>query len=217
VEEKAVKILAGETILDGDLRIPQKAIGIVVFAHGSGSSRLSRRNLYVAELLQQAGLATLLFDLLTPQEAAIDAITRQLRFDIDFLSHRLMAATDWIIQDSTTRDFPIGYFGASTGAAAALMASVRQTGTVKAIVSRGGRPDMAESILASVDKPVLLIVGSLDVHVIELNRQVLACLNTTKELAIVEGAGHLFEEPGTLHEAACLARNWFLKYLVSIG
>jgi putative phosphoribosyl transferase len=188
VEEKAVKILASQTILDGDLRIPHKAIGIVVFAHGSGSSRLSRRNLYVADLLQQAGLATLLFDLLTPQEAAIDAITRQLRFDIDFLSHRLMAATDWIIQD-----------------------------TVKAIVSRGGRPDMAESILASVDKPVLLIVGSLDMHVIELNRQVLACLNTTKELAIVEGAGHLFEEPGTLHEAACMARNWFLKYLVSIG
>jgi dienelactone hydrolase len=208
-----VRVSAGIVTLEGDLSIPKDAQGIVVFAHGSGSSRLSPRNRRVAEQLRQAGLATLLFDLLTKQEETVDMRTGHLRFDIPLLARRLVDATDWVQQDEDTRDLPVGYFGASTGAAAALMAAVERPLVVKAVVSRGGRPDLAASALPEVEAPTLLIVGGQDFAVIDLNRDALRHLKAEKQLVIVPGATHLFEEPGALEEVARLAAEWFRKYL----
>jgi putative phosphoribosyl transferase len=200
--------------LSGDLVIPESATGAVLFAHGSGSSRLSPRNRYVAGILQQAGLATLLLDLLTEAEEEIDQVTGELRFDIELLSGRLLEATDWLRCQRSTRDLSIGYFGASTGAAAALVTAAERPSLIGAVVSRGGRPDLAASALPRVQAPTLLIVGSNDRHVIALNQQALAELRCEKQLAIVAGATHLFEEPGTLEEVSKLARNWFRQHLI---
>ena len=202
--------------LPGDLVIPGGAKGIVLFAHGSGSSRHSPRNRYVASVLHNAGLATLLIDLLTPDEERVDNITRSLRFDIEMLSNRLTGAVDWLARHPATSDLPVGTFGASTGAAAALGAAADRADRVVAVVSRGGRPDLAGSVLARVHAPTLCIVGELDAPVLELNRAALSILaSEEKELQIVPGATHLFEEPGTLEEAARLARDWFVRHLAS--
>ena len=184
-----------------------------MFAHGSGSSQLSPRNRYVAQLLNQARLATLLLDLLTAQEEAIDLRTARLRFDIGLLAERLVGATDWLLEHPQTRELQIGYFGASTGAAAALVAAAERLDEVAAIVSRGGRPDLAGPRLPQVRAPTLLIVGGNDVQVIELNRSAFAQLRCEKQLVIVPGATHLFEEPGALDDVARLAREWFQRYL----
>ena len=214
-EEIQVKIPAGKVLLDGQLSVPPKAQGIVIFAHGSGSSRFSPRNILVADELREAGLATLLFDLLTPEEEEIDDRTMELRFNIGLLTNRLVAVTDWIKQQATTKKLKIGYFGASTGAAAALAAAAERPDIVEAVVSRGGRPDMAGAALPRVKAPTLLIVGGNDFQVIELNRQASMYLRSTRELKIVPHATHLFEEPGTLEEVSRLAVDWFNKYLVS--
>ena len=199
--------------LAGDLTIPPKAKGIVLFAHGSGSSRLSSRNRYVAHVLQSAGLATLLIDLLTPEEERLDQTTAHLRFDIGLLAERLLNATDWLQSASETNALRIGYFGASTGAGAALVAAASRTELIGAVVSRGGRPDLAGDALAGVKAPVLLIVGGNDDVVIQLNQSALAQLPGEKKLEIVPGASHLFEEPGTLEQVADLAANWFTLHL----
>jgi dienelactone hydrolase len=201
--------------LEGNLVIPKKARGIVIFAHGSGSSRNSPRNRFVAGVLQEAGLATLLFDLLTSKEESIDSVSGHLRFDIDFLARRLTGAIDWTARNKDTQNLNIGCFGASTGAAAALVASAERPQTIKAVVSRGGRPDLAADFLPKVKSPVLLIVGSLDTEVIEFNRQAMEKLTSVKELALVPGATHLFEEQGTLPQVADLAAAWFARYLGS--
>lgn len=211
--QKPIEIPMGDITLDGLLCIPEKSCGIVLFAHGSGSSRFSQRNQFVAHILQEARIATLLFDLLTPEEEEEDEITRALRFNIEFLTSRLINATEWIKQESATHNLPIGYFGASTGGAAALVAASREIDYVKAVVSRGGRPDLADESLHEVKAPTLLIVGGKDDIVIELNQQAYDRLNCVKQLQIVPGATHLFEEPGTLDQVAVLAREWFLKYL----
>jgi dienelactone hydrolase len=212
--ERIVLVPAGGVTLEGNLALPESARGIVLFAHGSGSSRHSPRNHYVAEVLQQAGLGTLLIDLLTQEEEQIDAVTRELRFDIGLLARRLVDATDWLTQNAATRAFRIGCFGASTGAAAALVAAAERPEAVGAVVSRGGRPDLAGRALRHVHAPTLLIVGGRDVPVIELNQQALLYLAAEeKQLAIVPGATHLFEEPGTLEQVARLATEWFLRYL----
>jgi len=213
--EQAVHVPAGEVSLDGDLDLPDGARGIVLFAHGSGSSRLSPRNRHVARLLNEAGLATLLVDLLTPEEEAFDARTTRLRFDIDLLAERLVEVTDWLGDRAETRGLRRGYFGASTGAAAALVAAAARPQVVHALVSRGGRPDLAGPALPLVRAPTLLIVGGEDVAVIELNRRALAQLRTEADLAIVPGATHLFEEPGALDEVARLARQWFERHLIA--
>jgi putative phosphoribosyl transferase len=212
-EELSVRVLAGRVALEGDLVIPPAARGLVVFAHGSGSSRRSPRNRYVAGVLNQAGLATLLFDLLTPQEERVDDVTAELRFDIDLLAQRLAGATDWLIRDPSTGGLRIGYFGASTGAAAALIAAAEHPERVAAVVSRGGRPDLAGGALGRVRAPTLLIVGGEDQLVIALNQDALRALRCEKRLQIVPGATHLFEESGTLERASELAREWFLRYL----
>jgi len=188
---------------------------LVLFAHGSGSSRLSPRNRYVAQSLNASGLATLLVDLLTPDEEAIDRRTGELRFDIEPLAERLIGVTDWSIRYPETRPLRIGYFGASTGAAAALIAAAERRGVVAAVVSRGGRPDLAGSALSRVRAPTLLIVGGNDTAVIELNRAAFAQLRAEKLLVIVPGATHLFEEPGALDEVEREAREWFLRYLTT--
>lgn len=206
--------LADNIILEGDLHIPSGASGIVLFAHGSGSSRHSPRNQFVANMLNEAGLATLLFDLLTADEERKDRYTAQLRFDIRLLSQRVIEATEWLSHQETTRTLPVGYFGASTGAAAALVAAAALPATVRAIVSRGGRPDLAGQVLTRVQAPTLLIVGGEDTQVIELNRLALALLPGDKRLEIVPGATHLFEEPGALEQVARLACDWFTRYLV---
>jgi putative phosphoribosyl transferase len=211
--EKTVKVLCDNVILHGDLAIPGKAKGLVIFAHGSGSSRLSPRNRYVANVLQEANLATLLFDLMTAPEEAEDAITGHLRFDIEFLARRLVSVTDWVAGQRETRKLSLGYFGASTGAAAALEAAAERPELIKAVVSRGGRPDMAGPVLGRVKAPVLLIVGGLDTQVIELNEEAMTQLDTIKKLVIVPGASHLFEEPGTLPQVARLGSEWFSQYL----
>jgi dienelactone hydrolase len=215
IQESLVSVTAGSVTLEGNLGIPQGAEGIVLFAHGSGSSRHSPRNRYVAQVLREAGLATLLIDLLTVEEEAIDLRTRHLRFDIDLLARRLVGATDWLLQNPSTGNLRIGYFGASTGAAAALVAAVERPKAVRAIVSRGGRPDLAGSVLSRVQAPTLLIVGGYDYPVIEMNQSALAQLRTEKQLAIVPRATHLFEEPGALEEVARLASQWFAQYLTS--
>ena len=215
--EERVRIPAGDVTLSGDLVAPPDARGIVLFAHGSGSSRLSPRNRHVAAILRQGGLATLLMDLLTRDEEAVDARTAHLRFDIGFLAGRLGAATEWLQKKPETRALPLGYFGASTGAAAALVAAAARPEAVRAIVSRGGRPDLAGSALARVQAPTLLIVGGDDYAVIEMNREALAQLTAEAKLEIVPGATHLFEEPGTLDEVARLARAWFERWLARAG
>jgi putative phosphoribosyl transferase len=212
-EISLVRIRAGPVTLEGNLSLPRGARGIVLFAHGSGSSRLSPRNRYVAQLLNQARLATLLVDLLTAQEEAIDLRTARLRFDIGLLAERLVGATDWLLEHPQTRELQIGYFGASTGAAAALVAAAERPDEVAAIVSRGGRPDLAGPLLPQIRAPTLLIVGGNDVQVIELNRAAFARLRCEKQLVIVPGATHLFEEPGALDEVARLAREWFERHL----
>jgi putative phosphoribosyl transferase len=201
------------TIVDGDLAIPDTATGLVVFAHGSGSSRHSRRNRHVATSLHQRGLATLLMNLLTPDEEAIDAQTGEFRFDIELLARRLAGAADWLGNEPATRHLRLGYFGASTGAAAALVAAAR-TGRADAIVSRGGRPDLAgDDALQAVRAPTLLIVGELDQQVIELNETAEDRMVAERRLVIVPGATHLFEEPGALDRVAELAGDWFVHHL----
>lgn len=201
--------------LEGNLTILEGTKGIVIFAHGSGSSRFSSRNRYVAQELQKEGLGTLLFDLLTAEEERIDMITAHLRFDIDLLAHRLVDVTTWLLSNPETKNLNIGYFGASTGAAAALIAAKVHVNIIKAVVSRGGRPDLAEKALQDVKAPTLLIVGGEDYQVIEMNQWALDQLRAEKkELKIVPGATHLFEEPGTLEEVANLAGEWFKRYLL---
>jgi dienelactone hydrolase len=214
-EERLIRIAAGSATLEGNLTVPQNAGGIVLFAHGSGSSRHSPRNRYVATLLNQAGLATLLIDLLTPDEEAVDSLTARLRFDIGLLAERLVGVTDWLTQEAQTKNLPIGYFGASTGAGAALVAAAERPEVIGAVVSRGGRPDLAGAALSRVRAPTLLIVGGNDFQVIELNRLALARLRCKKQLVIVPGATHLFEEPGALDEVARLAREWFEGHLLA--
>lgn len=214
IKERAVRVTAGSVMVDGDLRLPQETRGIVLFAHGSGSSRRSSRNRHVAKLLNEAGLATLLIDLLTVEEEAVDLRTAHLRFNIGLLAERLIGATDWLKQNDDTRHQAIGYFGASTGAGAALVAAVERPSLVGAVVSRGGRPDLAGPALEKVKAPTLLIVGGSDIPVIELNQVALARLNCEKRLSIVPQATHLFEEPGALDEVAHLAAQWFLRHLV---
>jgi putative phosphoribosyl transferase len=209
----AVRIPVGPLLLDADLTLPEGATGIVVFAHGSGSSRHSPRNRQVARALNDAGLATLLLDLLTPEEEQVDARTRHLRFDIPLLAKRLVAAIDWATQRPETRHMAIGCFGASTGAAAALEGAAMRADVVRAVVSRGGRPDLAGYVLHRVTAPTLLIVGGYDDEVLELNRKAYADLAGRKELHVVPGATHLFEEPGTLEEVARLAAEWFDHHL----
>ncbi len=215
VGEESVVVQAGPVALQGDLATPDAARGLVLFAHGSGSSRHSPRNRYVADQLHQAGLATLLFDLLTEDEEAVDRYTAELRFDIALLADRLARATDWVRERPRAGALPVGYFGASTGGGAALVAAARRPDRVGAVVSRGGRPDLAGNALPAVRAPTLLIVGSEDTPVIGLNEMALARLGATeKKLAIVNGASHLFEEPGALEEAARLAVDWFARHLV---
>jgi putative phosphoribosyl transferase len=219
--ERPIQIPTGSVLLTGDVTIPDGSRGIVLFAHGSGSSSHSPRNRYVAKILQEAGLGTLLFDLLTEEEEVIDEQTRQLRFDIALLSDRLLGATDWLLQNfdvSDGDDLPsIGYFGASTGAAAALIAAAKRKDDVRAVVSRGGRPDLAGDHLAQVRAPTLLLVGENDEPVIGLNQEAYDKLellkNDEKRLTIIPGATHLFEEPGTLEQAAHNASGWFSCFL----
>ncbi|MGH9630586.1 MAG: dienelactone hydrolase family protein [Bryobacteraceae bacterium] len=211
VREAAVRIPPDG--LSGDLSIPDNAEGVVLFAHGSGSSRRSERNRHVAAMLQQGGLATLLMDLLTEEEEQIDIETRHLRFDIDLLARRLMDATAWLSRSQDTRHLHAGYFGASTGGGAALVAAAALPGEIGAVVSRGGRPDLAGDALPRVRAPVLLIVGGHDYPVIEMNESALARIQSEARLEIVPGATHLFEEPGTLDEVARMALRWFQRYL----
>ncbi len=211
--EQFVRIDAGSARLEGNLSLPEGATGVVLFAHGSGSSRHSPRNQYVARVLRQAGLGTLLIDLLTAEEEREDARTGQLRFDIDLLSRRVAGASAWLAGNPSTAHLPAGYFGASTGAAAALAAAAERTDEVRAVVSRGGRPDLAIPVLHRVKAPTLLIVGGADLPVIEMNREALQHLNVAGRLEIVPGATHLFEEPGALEEVARLAAEWFQEHL----
>jgi putative phosphoribosyl transferase len=214
-EAIAVTIPVEDGAMAGDLIIPPSARGIVLFAHGSGSSRHSPRNRYVAQELQKAGMATLLMDLLTTEEERLDEATGgSLRFDIGLLASRLEAASGWVRTNPSIKDLPVGYFGASTGAAAALVAAAAEwRGKVSAVVSRGGRPDLAHEALGAVRAPTLLIVGGEDRVVIGLNQQALARLACEKRLEIVPGATHLFEEPGTLEQVAALAAEWFERHL----
>jgi dienelactone hydrolase len=214
-DERIVVVPAGDATLEGALVVPADARGIVLFAHGSGSSRHSPRNVYVAEELQVGGLGTLLLDLLTSSEEAVDLATRELRFDIGLLAERLVAAIEWLSSQDATRDLPIGLFGASTGAAGALVAAARLPDRVGAVVSRGGRPDLAGADLPSVRAPTLLIVGGNDPIVIDLNRRAMERMTAPLQLEIVPRATHLFEEPGTLERVARLARDWFVRHLVT--
>jgi putative phosphoribosyl transferase len=207
--EKLVQIPCDSVLLEGALAIPQHAQGLVVFAHGSGSSRFSPRNNFVAQVLRRAGIGTLLMDLLTEPEDAI----YETRFDIHLLTDRLLLATRWLHKQADTQHLVIGYFGASTGAAAALKAAAVLGSSIGAVVSRGGRPDLAEEALTHVQSPTLLIVGGNDKAVLHLNREAFAKLPGEKELVIVPGATHLFEEPGALEEVAREAAQWFARYL----
>lgn len=211
----AATIPSGEVSLQGDLHLPPSPRGIVLFAHGSGSSRHSSRNRFVAKVLQNAGFATLLMDLLTEDEERAERETRHLRFDIGLLAGRLGDAIEWLTRQRETADLPIGLFGASTGAAAALIAAAERPQSVRTVVSRGGRPDLAGNALPQVKAPTLLIVGGADVPVIPLNEQALARIEAEKEMVIVPRATHLFEEPGTLEEVARLAADWFSRYLAT--
>lgn len=207
--QREVEVPSGRRWLSGILTVPKNSVGVVAFAHGSGSGRFSPRNQFVARVLNEAGLATLLLDLLEEEESD----DREKVFDIELLAERLQSAADWLGQDAVTSALRLGYFGASTGAGAALVAAARQPTSVHAVVSRGGRPDLARSFLPMVEAPTLLIVGGNDDVVIELNEQALKRLRCPKEMVIVPGATHLFEEPGTLEEVARLARDWFNRHL----
>ncbi|MFF5206047.1 dienelactone hydrolase family protein [Streptosporangium sp. NPDC000396] len=207
------QIPAADVVLDADIAVPSPARGMVLFAHGSGSSRHSPRNRHVADELRQAGLATILADLLTPEEERIDAQTGEFRFDVGRLAVRLAALTDWLVRHEPTAGLGLGLFGASTGAAAALVAAAARPAFVKTVVSRGGRPDLAGEALGSVRQPVLLIVGERDPVVVKLNREAAQELDGEVRLVIVPGASHLFEEEGALEQVARLARDWFLRHL----
>jgi len=210
---RAVRVSAGEVVLEGSLALPGDARGVVLFAHGSGSSRHSPRNRYVAQVLHEGDLGTLLIDLLTPEEEARDERTGELRFDIPLLAKRLVGATGWLGSEAATRGLPVGYFGASTGGGAALVAAAECPQAARAVVSRGGRPDLARAALPLVEAPTLLIVGGLDATVMRLNREALAQLRCEKRLEILPGATHLFEEPGALEAVARLACEWFQRHL----
>ena len=213
IHETSVRLPVEYFFLNGDLRIPDDAQGIVLFTHGSGSSRTSPRNRFVANVFNEAKFATLLMDLLTEKEEVEDTIVANLRFDIPLLAERVVAASAWLRKNSETRGLPIGYFGASTGAAAALAAAGLRPELVKAMVSRGGRPDLAGRLLGQVRAPTLLIVGSNDPVIMQLNQNALTKMQAGRKIAIVPGATHLFEEPGALAQAADLARDWFELYL----
>lgn len=219
-KEQFIQIPIGSVSLSGDLTVVEGSIGIVLFAHGSGSGRHSRRNRYVAKVLQDSGLGTLLFDLLTEEEEVIDERTRHLRFDIGLLTNRLVAVTDWLVQNRpASNNLNIAYFGASTGAAAALSAAAKRAHIIKAVVSRGGRPDLADVNLNQVKAPTLLIVGGYDTPVIQMNQEALDRLQQLsaqkgeKELVIIPEATHLFEEPGKLELVAELASKWFARFI----
>ena len=208
-----IQIRAGSVLLAGELSVPENATGVVLFAHGSGSSRHSPRNQYVARVIRDSGVGTLLFDLLTREEEEIDNYTREFRFDINLLARRLVGATKWLAGETETSHLRPGYFGASTGGGAALVAAAELGGEIGAVVSRGGRPDLAGPALVHVKAPTLLIVGGLDGPVIRMNEKAYGQLRCDKELKIIPGATHLFEEPGKLEEVASLAAKWFLKHL----
>jgi dienelactone hydrolase len=209
-----MEIIIDSITLNGDFSgLEEQSSGLVIFAHGSGSSRFSQRNRFVAEKLNRAGLATLLFDLLTEEEEKIDNVTRELRFNIEWLADRLEKVTRFIQTLPKAKKIPIGYFGASTGAAAALISATKLSDSISAVVSRGGRPDLAKECLKEVQAPTLLLVGGNDFPVIEMNQEALDLLECEKKLEIIPGATHLFEEPGKLEIVADLAEKWFLKYL----
>lgn len=212
-DESLVRIQSGGVTLEGNLLVPQHARGVVLFAHGSGSSRFSSRNRYVATQLREGGLATLLIDLLTRDEERIDERTGHLRFDIRLLAERLVGTAEWLERAAETTDLPLGLFGASTGGGAALVAAARKPDVIRAVVSRGGRPDLAGDALPLVKAPTLLIVGGDDVPVIALNQEASALMQAERKIEIIPGASHLFEEPGTLEHVAHLARDWFLRHL----
>ncbi len=212
-QETAVKIPIGSVVLEGNLTVPSGAKGVVLFAHGSGSSRFSPRNQYVAKFFNAQKIGTLLFDLLTNEEDQEDIETAEYRFNINLLAERLIGATEWLNKDPDTKNIVFGYFGASTGAAAALIAAAKLPNDIAAVVSRGGRPDLAANYLPRVVAPTLLLVGGLDTVVIELNRQAMEQMSAEKKLVIIPGATHLFEEPGKLEEVAKLSTDWFLRYL----
>ncbi len=216
VERQSLAIPAVGVSLGADVTVPRPAHGVVVFAHGSGSSRHSPRNRHVAAELHTAGLATVLMDLLTPEEEEVDALTAALRFDIGLLAERVVAVTDWLPRYKPLASLGVGLFGASTGAAAALVAAAERPATVQAVVSRGGRPDLAGDFLRLVHQPTLLIVGEYDTVVIDLNRKAMEQIPGPTAFAIVAGATHLFEEPGTLDQAAHLARDWFARHLRTV-
>ncbi len=213
--QKEIKIIKNNIKLDGFLNFVKESIGLVIFAHGSGSSRLSPRNQLVSNILNENQIATLLFDLLTEEEEKIDDITREYRFNINLLADRLILVTNWVLQKKELKNFKLGYFGASTGSGAALIATAKQKNIIKAIVSRGGRPDLANTYLKDVTAPTLLIVGELDEQVIELNQLALKKMNCVKKLTIVKGATHLFEEKNKLKEVAYLATDWFCLHFKS--
>jgi pimeloyl-ACP methyl ester carboxylesterase len=215
IEHSTVNVAVDSIRLEGDLSVPTAAKGTVLFAHGSGSSRHSPRNRYVADVLNEGGLATLLIDLLTADEQEVDLQTAHLRFDIPFLARRLEAITEWLSIHPDVRGLNLGLFGASTGAAAALVTAAELPHLVRAIVSRGGRPDLAGGSLARVQAPLLLIVGGADHVVLELNRKAMALMHCEKQLQIVPAAGHLFEEQGALQKVSVLARDWFLEKLLN--
>ena len=213
--KEAVRIPIGGTAVAADLHVPERSIGLVVFAHGSGSSRFSHRNRAVAGALESAGLGTLLLDLLTPDEESADERTREYRFDIDMLGERVVGAIDWIRTRADLRDLPIAVFGASTGAAAALIAAADRPDAVRAVISRGGRPDLADRALPNVQAPTLLIVGGHDEPVIEMNRDAIRQMRGPVELAIVPGATHLFEERGALEQVTRMAADWCRRHLAN--
>jgi putative phosphoribosyl transferase len=210
--EESIVIPIGRQQIEADLNVPDRAIGLVIFAHGSGSSRFSSRNRSVADYFQQRRLGTLLLDLLTREEEAVDNYTREYRFDIDRLGTRVVVATDWAQQRGDLRRLAVGYFGASTGAAAALIAAAERPDVTRAVVSRGGRPDLAGAALPKVTAPTLLIVGGYDEQVMALNQDAMARMTTSVQLEIVPGATHLFEEPGTLDHVERLAGDWFTRH-----
>lgn len=211
--ETATKIIVGNVELEGNLTLPNDAKGIVLFAHGSGSGRFSPRNQYVAKIFNASKIGTLLFDLLTREEEEIDVATAEYRFNIGLLAERLVGVTKWLKKDTQTSSYKFAYFGASTGAAAALIAAAKLPADIAAVVSRGGRPDLAGDYLSSVVAPTLLLVGGLDRQVILLNRQAMDKMTNEKKLEIIPGATHLFEEPGKLEVVAKLSTDWFLRFL----
>jgi pimeloyl-ACP methyl ester carboxylesterase len=212
-DQQDITIPVGDIALEGSLAFPRGAAGLVIFAHGSGSSRHSPRNRRVASQLHERGLATLLFDLLTAGEERVDAVDATLRFDVELLAERLVLATDSVVAGGRSRGLPIGYFGGSTGAAAALIAAARRPARISAVVSRGGRPDLASGSLASVRAPTLFIVGGADTWVLQANRDAAAQMIAPHRVEVVPGAGHLFEEPGALDQVARLAGSWFAQHL----